>query len=92
MLVGVDLAADDVLRVGRGRRRGTGLGDAEELVVLQGDPHDEVRERQVREELPLRDDQLEVVDGGAGELGVLGQQVRERAQNSSMRNWWAKQF
>jgi hypothetical protein len=33
-----------------------------------------------------------VVDGGAGELGVLGQQVRERAQNSSMRNWWMKQF
>jgi hypothetical protein len=42
--------------------------------------------------LPLGDDQLEVVDGGAGELRVLGQQVCERAQNSSMRKWWVKQF
>jgi hypothetical protein len=33
-----------------------------------------------------------VIDSDAGELGVLGQQVRERAQNSSMRNWWVKQF
>jgi hypothetical protein len=92
VLVGVHLAADHVLRVGRGRRRGTGLGDAEELVVVQRDVHEEVRERQVGEELPLGDDQLEVVDGGTGELRVLGQQVRERAQNSSMRNWSVKKF
>jgi len=33
-----------------------------------------------------------VIDSDAGELRVLSQQVRERAQNSSMRNWSMKQF
>jgi hypothetical protein len=60
------------------------------MVTVERHPEQEVREGKIREELPLGDDQLQVVDGGAGELRVLSQQVRERAQNSSMSHWGLK--
>ena len=42
------------------------------------DPEQEVGERQVREQLPLGDHPLQVLDRAAGQLGVLGEQLAQR--------------
>lgn len=52
-------------------------------VDLYGDPEQEVGEGQVGHQLPLRHQPLQVVDAGAGEPGVFGQEVAQRRHGSA---------
>jgi hypothetical protein len=73
-----DARRHDVLRVGGWRRGGPGLGHAEELRAAgQRDPQEEIGERHVRQQLPLRDDALQVLDRITTQLGVLGEQLTQ---------------
>lgn len=81
VLVHGEPGADDVLGMRGGRGGRPGVRDAHEIaavgLVLGGhrDPQQEVGERKVGQQLPLRDDGLQVVGRFAGEAGVLGEQV-----------------
>lgn len=71
-----DEMADHVVLVGRGARVGPHLGHGDIAgAVAGGDPQDEVREGQVGEQLPLRDQQMEPFEVGLGQGGVLAYEV-----------------
>ena len=69
------------------RRRGVGphLRDAHQRAVVAAHPHQKVGEGQVGQQLPLADHRVQVVDGVAGQDGVLGEQVTEGGHRASLR-------
>ena len=56
---------------------GRTLGDAHQLAVVAAHPHQVVGEGQVGQQLPFAHHGVQVVDGVAGQDGVLGKQVTE---------------
>ncbi|CAM5338282.1 hypothetical protein STENM223S_04748 [Streptomyces tendae] len=67
-----DQMADHVVLVGGGAGVGPHLGDGDVAgAVAGGDPQDEVGEGEVGEQLPLRDQQVEPLEVGVVECGVL---------------------
>ena len=71
-----DQVADHVVLVGGGAGVGPHLGDRDVAgAVAGGDPQDEVGEGEVGEQLPLRDQQMEPLEVGVVESGVLAYEI-----------------
>ena len=61
----------------RGGGGGPALRHADRRAVIAANPHQIIAEGQIGQQLPLAHDGMQVVDGGAGEDRVLGEQVPE---------------
>jgi hypothetical protein len=75
-------------RVGQQHRRcrvGPHLRDADQGTVVALDPHQKIGEREICQQLPLPDYRMQMVDGRAGQHGVLGQEVTESRHESWLR-------
>ena len=53
------------------------LRHADHRGVVAADPHQVVAERHVGQQLPLTHHGVQMIHGGAGQLGVLGEQITE---------------
>ena len=60
-----------------GRGGGPALRHADHHAVIAANPHQIVAEGQIGQQLPLTHDGMQMVHSGAGQDGVLGEQVPE---------------